>query len=812
MDNVQQIEKKWQKKWSETHTFEPKIDPHKEPFVVTVAYPYANSIMHIGHGRTFTMADIFARFQRLKGKNVLYPMGFHISGTPVLAVADAIAQKDPKQLAQTKEAIATFIADEQEQEKILDSFTEPQNIAAFFSSKIADTFTTIGLGIDWTRSFTTGDKTYQKFIEWQFHKLKEVGMIKQGSYPILYSPLDENAVGEDDIKDGDVQKVSILEMTYILFERQSAKNEFFCATTLRPDALFGATNMWLHPESTLCKIQVEDQIWIVTKDVIEKITHQFHGSKILSEHPASEFMSEYVNAPIIEKSIPIIPATFVDPSHGTGVVYSSPAGSPHDFLALQEAIAARKIDTIDIPLTVTTRDAKGKIIAYGGTCPADDKCQKYSITSSDQSEKIERAKQELYKEEHYGGTLNDQCREFSGLLISHAKPKIFAKLKELHLGGMFYETSRKAWTRSNKPVIVGVLQGQWFLDYSQPEIKEKAHAVLDSLEYKPANLKQTQKDYLDWVSHRPCARKRGIGTPLPFDTQWVIESLSDSTIYQVFYFLSAQIQKRNIPVDMLTPDFFDAVFFGKEVGDTTLAEYIKPLQTEFEYWKCVHLRYTNKPHMSNHLSFLLYHYGVIFSPEHWPKNITIGGLLIKDGQKISKSKGNGIPLQKVQELYGSDVYRLYVALGANYETDMDFKDSEIFQLQKKYHKLLEYLTNATTHEKKAYDSYTDLDRWLISRFYSHVKSYFTLCEEYKIREAYISVLYEFLQDCAYHQEQTSFEQTAKVIQFFLEDYILVLTPVIPHMCEELNEKLGNTELISLKSFETDIDQYIDTYT
>ena len=205
------IELKWQKIWQEKEIFKPKVDNTKEKFFITVAYPYANSAMHIGHGRTFTMADILARYNRALGKNVLYPMAFHISGTPVLAVADAIAKGDKKQIEMTRDAISDYISDKGAQDELIESFCNPYKIADFFSSKIEETFNTIGLGIDWSRQFSTGNDIYKKFIEWQYKKLYELGILVRGKYPILYSVLDENAVGEDDIKDADIDVSKLYE-------------------------------------------------------------------------------------------------------------------------------------------------------------------------------------------------------------------------------------------------------------------------------------------------------------------------------------------------------------------------------------------------------------------------------------------------------------------------------------------------------------------------------------------------------------------------------------------------------------------------
>ena len=118
------IESKWQKKWKENKTFQPKIDNSKEKYFATIAYPYANSVMHIGHGRTSTATDIYARYQRVNGKNVMYPMGFHISGTPVLAVADAISKGDKKQISMTRTAIEDYIKDKKAQDELIETFKD----------------------------------------------------------------------------------------------------------------------------------------------------------------------------------------------------------------------------------------------------------------------------------------------------------------------------------------------------------------------------------------------------------------------------------------------------------------------------------------------------------------------------------------------------------------------------------------------------------------------------------------------------------------------------------------------------------------
>jgi len=91
--NWSEIESKWRDKWNETRDFETNPNDKQKKFI-TVAYPYPNSPQHIGHGRTYTIADIHARFYRMKGYNVLFPMGFHYTGTPILGMARRVESND----------------------------------------------------------------------------------------------------------------------------------------------------------------------------------------------------------------------------------------------------------------------------------------------------------------------------------------------------------------------------------------------------------------------------------------------------------------------------------------------------------------------------------------------------------------------------------------------------------------------------------------------------------------------------------------------------------------------------------------------
>ncbi|HVD20767.1 MAG TPA: class I tRNA ligase family protein, partial [Nitrososphaera sp.] len=123
------IESKWIDRWENKRIFESDPDSSREKYFVTVAYPYPNSPQHIGHGRTYTLADTHARYMRMKGYNVLFPMGFHYTGTPILGMSRRVAASDAA-LMETFHTIYKLSDD------IISTFVEPVNIARYFHLEI----------------------------------------------------------------------------------------------------------------------------------------------------------------------------------------------------------------------------------------------------------------------------------------------------------------------------------------------------------------------------------------------------------------------------------------------------------------------------------------------------------------------------------------------------------------------------------------------------------------------------------------------------------------------------------------------------
>ena len=254
------IEEKWRQIWEEKKIFHSDPDLTKKKYFITVAFPYPNSPQHIGHGRTYTLADAHARYMRMKGYNVLFPMGFHYTGTPILGMSRRVASGD-------EELFETFRKIYHVSDNTIASFVEPVKIANYFHNEIKLGMKEMGYSIDWRREFTTIDKVYSKFISWQFRTLLKKGLIVQGSHPVGWCPNDQNPVSQHDTI-GDVEP-DFNEYTLIKYELEDGS--IIPAATLRPETVYGVTNLWVNPKIEYVKIQIDNERWIVSSETRQKI-------------------------------------------------------------------------------------------------------------------------------------------------------------------------------------------------------------------------------------------------------------------------------------------------------------------------------------------------------------------------------------------------------------------------------------------------------------------------------------------------------------------------------------------------------------
>ncbi len=819
LEHLRMIEAKWQKRWTEDRVFEPRPEEGKEKYFITVPYPYTNGPLHIGHGRTYTIGDIVARYKRLRGYNVLFPMAFHITGTPIIAISERISRGDEKVIQMYKHYVGVYVSDEEKIDEIVKEFKDPLRLATFFAERIHSDFSALGYSIDWRRKFHTGEPIYNAFVTWQFLRLRDLGLITQGDHVVTYCLLHRQPEGEDDIKDADTNPVEILEFTAIKFELADEPKTYLVAATLRPETIFGATNLWVNPDAMYVVVEWKGEKIILSDEALVKLRHQHPEDEIkeLKKFRGRELVGKIVYSPLGSK-LYVLPARFVDPDNATGVVYSEPSDAPYDYVALMELKKNKEIlREYGLDPAIMDSIEPIKIIEVPGIegHHAAKVVEELGISRQDDA-RLEEATKKVYREQYYRGKMIVEHPEFHGMPVKEAKDKVRSWLIRNGFAFIFYELNRKAVCRAGGKIIVAKIKGQWFIDYSVPWWKERARKYLTEIvRILPEKYRKAFLDIVDWIEKRPCARRRGLGTRLPFDREWIIESLSDSTIYMAFYTIAHIIRRENIKPEQLKPEFFDYVFLGKGEPEKVAAETgisretIEEMRREFTYWYPVDQRHTGIAHISNHLTFFIFHHLALFPEHHWPRMISLNEMVIREGVKMSKSKGNVILLRDIVTKYSADLFRLYIAGAANLDSILDWREAEVsmtIDALRRFYSLCLKAVEAEPLDKRD----RLIDRWFFSRFNKIIDEAAKHLDKMEIRDYVQTIFYKAMSIIEHYRERTSQEEAIRAVRAVLDKWLVALNPVIPHLTEEIGEKLGYKQYVSLMKWpESSKEEYDD---
>ncbi|MFQ5815540.1 MAG: leucine--tRNA ligase [Candidatus Hydrothermarchaeaceae archaeon] len=775
------IEAKWSKRWEEAGVFEADPD-ERDKFYLTVAYPYPSGSMHVGHGRTYTVPDVMARFKRMQGYNVLFPMAWHVTGTPVLGVAERIQRGD-------KEALWLYGDLYKVPKDILRDFTKPETIVDYFSREYREIMKRMGYSIDWRRQFMTKDGQYNRFITWQYTKLNEKKLITKGKHPVKYCPNDRNPVGDHDLLTG--EQAEINDFTLLKFRYDDM---YLPAATLRPETVFGTTNIWLDPEGIYVKAKVDGETWVMSREASEKLKHQAKEVEIVGEVRGSEFMDKHVVTPLTGKEVPVLPATFLDPNYGTGVVFSVPAHAPFDYMALVDLQKAGYKAALSIePITII--DIKGYESA-----PAREICEEMAIRDQN-DDKLEEATEKIYKEEHAKGRMKEDIPEFGGISVNLAREEVRSRMLDEGSSDQMHDFSiYPVVCRCGTECVIKILEDQWFLRYSDEAWKREAHACLDGMNIVPNETKASFDHVVDWLREWACTRRMGLGTKLPWDERWLIEPLSDSTIYMSYYTISRYL--RDIAPDKLDGGVFDYIYLGEGRPEDISRDkgidlgVLKKMREEFEYWYPSEWRLSAKDLIGNHLTFHIFHHTAVVPREKWPLGIVVFGMGLLEGNKMSSSKGNVVLLGDAIEKYGADVVRLFLMGSAEPWQDFDWRENLVKSTRRQIDRFEDIARDILDTEDGGGELQA-LDRWLLSRFNSTIRETTEALEGFQTRKALQSAFYLLFKDMVWYLKRTKGKPRGELLKELLEKWLRLLAPFIPYTCEELWEKSGGEGFVSL---------------
>ncbi|GIX60984.1 leucyl-tRNA synthetase [Babesia caballi] len=624
--------------WQDGHVYDAAVPTPRsaEKYFCTFPYPYMNGRLHIGHAFSMSKAEFQARFQRTQGKAVLWPFGLHCTGRytrhrltpknpgmPIMACADKIKAELAEVKAPVESTPALATPDEnataesqgQAQDKDVTKYTskkskltaksnvkmtqmdimrhmgigndeipkfaDPQHWLTYFSPLAIQDLQRFGASVDWRRTFITTDRNpyYNKFVEWQFTRMKQLGTLHFGCRPSIFSRSVMQPCADHDRAEGEgatTQEYTVIKMRvedspfdplsslgpiYEPFKDVLASKQLFLlAATLRPETMYGQTNCFVLPEGSYDvvlglsspKLNFNDCGVVETIMGVEEAVkscdclyitsaraamNMAYQGLVLLRSPGSapslselhavarcsgqELIGAALSSPLsVHPRIYVLPMTTISMEKGTGIVSCVPSDSPDDYITLFEIHkkAAYYKEKYNVDAVHCSLDAVPVIEIPGlGTCAAQLLCQQEKVASNKDSVKLERCKEVLYKRGFYEGIM--AVGPYTGRKVSEVKDTIREEMVRSQQAFVYYEPTKRVVARSGDVCIVA-LCNQWYTKFSDEAWKQRVLGHVSDPSrftcYSESALNQV-KHVVSWLDNWACSRSYGLGTVLPWE-------------------------------------------------------------------------------------------------------------------------------------------------------------------------------------------------------------------------------------------------------------------------------------------------------
>uniref|UniRef100_A0A4W6EUK2 Leucine--tRNA ligase, cytoplasmic n=1 Tax=Lates calcarifer TaxID=8187 RepID=A0A4W6EUK2_LATCA len=847
LDFLRKIELEIQEKWEKERAFEHDApttigeSTNKNKYFVTFPYPYMNGRLHLGHTFSLSKCEFAVGYQSLKGKKCLFPFGLHCTGMPIKACADKLKRemelygnppqfpdeeeeekekekpktsdeiiikdkaKGKKSKAVAKSGSSTFQWDIMRSLGLNDheiaSFANAEHWLEYFPPLAVKDLKQMGVKVDWRRSFITTDVNpfYDSFVRWQFITLKERKKIKFGKRYTIYSPKDGQPCMDHDRQTGEgvgpqeytLIKMKIVEPYTAKFNGMKGKNIFLVAATLRPETMFGQTNCWVRPDMKYVAFETASgDIFICTSRSARNMSYQGFTKEngvvpVIMEILGQDILGCALSAPLTSyKIIYALPMLTIKEDKGTGVVTSVPSDAPDDIAALRDIKkkqALREKYGIEDKMVLPFEPVPIIEIPGYGNLSAPLVCDELKIQSQNDKDKLAEAKEKVYLKGFYEGIM--LVDGYKGQKVQDVKKPIQRMMVEKGEAMIYMEPEKSVMSRSADECVVALCD-QWYLDYGDAEWKLQANEALKSLETFCDETRRNFEATLAWLQEHACSRTYGLGTRLPWDEQWLIESLSDSTIYMAYYTVAHLLQggvlngqgasPLGIKPEQMTREVWDFIFFKTSPFPKTgiPKEHLQRLRREFEYWYPVDVRVSGKDLVPNHLSYYLYNHVAMWPKDNgkWPQAVRANGHLLLNSEKMSKSTGNFLTLTQAIDKFSADGMRLALADAGDTVEDANFvetmADAGILRLYTWVEWVKEMIANQNNLRPGPADTFNDR----------------VFAAKDKYRELAIEGMHRDL-----------------VFQF-IERQTLLLAPICPHLCEYTWGLLGKTSSLMKASW------------
>ncbi len=724
------IETKWQKRWNSKKIFEVNENSEKNKFYVLEMFPYPSAVgLHMGHALNFTIGDIYARFKRMKGFNVLYPMGYDALGLPA---ENAAIKENTHPEDYTNNSIKNFI----NQQK------------------------TLGFSYDWSRMLNTAIPEYYKWDQWIFLKMLEKGIAYRKKSPVNWCPKCNTVLANEQVQNGKcwrhedteieirhleqwflkitnyadelLDKIDDLEWpsrtkimqknwigksygTEIDFEieRDNQKIMKFPIFTTRPDTIYGVTFMVISAQHPKLMEIVSDKQKNEVINFLKKLK-SVSEKELEDMEKEGVFTGSYAVNPVTKEKVPVYAGNFVIADYGSGMVMAVPAHDQRDFEFAKK---------YKIPIKIVI-DPVG--------------------------EDIEKVEKMTHAYTGRGFLINSG--EFNGMENEEAKEKIADFLKKKGFGRKVVQFKLRDW----------LISRQRYWGTPIPVV------YCDSCGIVPVNEK-------DLPVILPREVSFGEGNPLLTNKEWIETKCPKCG--------NPHARRETDTMDTFVNSSWYFLRYCDPKNKKKIYENAK-----VKYWMPVDLYIGGAEHACMHLIYCRFYtkflrdIGLLNFDEPVKKLFHQGMLHGKDGEKMSKSKGNVIDPLDITREYGADCLRISLMSFASPDSDTNWDEKVLIGNYKFLIKIYDFFN----HVKISNVSNPKLE----SKLNKTIKEVSNQIEALKYNLAIIKIR-EFF------NLLFSYSESSKKI---LEKALKILHPFCPHLTEELWEKIGNKSFISLENW------------
>ncbi|SCY84158.1 leucine--tRNA ligase [Alkaliphilus peptidifermentans] len=726
-----EIEVKWQNYWTENSVFK-TTENNLPKYYVLEMFPYPSGKIHMGHVRNYSIGDVVARFKKMRGFNVLHPMGWDAFGLPA---ENAAIKHDIHPDIWTRKNI--------EEMKLQ--------------------LNTLGLSYDWEREVSTCSPEYYKWTQWLFLQFYNKGLAYKKESRVNWCTSCETVLANEQVVgglcercdskvikkmlnqwffkitdyaeellqdidnlDGWPEKVKIMQSNWI-GKSTGAEIDFpinnsdktLKVFTTRPDTIFGVTYMVLAPEHPYVAEMVkgteyEDKV----EAIISKLQHMSDIERTSTDiEKEGIFIGQYCSNPISGKKIPIYIANYVLIDYGTGAIMAVPGHDQRDL----EFARKYNIEVIPVIKPEEEEDFKIENVAYDGD----------------------------------GVMVNSG--EFDGMKTGEAYEKICELIEEKQAGKKTISYRLRDW----------LLSRQRYWGTPIPII------------------------YCDDCGTVP-VEEENLPVALPTDIKFTGTGLSPLTTSESF--LQAKCPKcgklGKRETDTMDT-FVDSSWYFLRYTDSNNAKL--PFDKDkANYWMQVDQYIGGVEHAILHLLYARFFTKVIKDLELTDvsepfENLLTQGMVLKDGAKMSKSKGNVVSPEEIIEKYGADTARLFVLFAAPPERDLEWSDQGVegcFRFLNRVWRLVVDATENNLYDRKT-DSQSKDDKNLKYVIHNTIKRVTEDVEGRFNFNTAISAIMELVNELYKYKENDTID--GKLLKEGVNTVIILLAPFAPHIVEELWE-------------------------